>query len=153
MTVWTKVLIDCNFEVRRVSHTYIILDGVTNMAKQKLRKIAKNIGKQPKLKKKLAEYLASTHNKVTPDELTNMLLKGHRGYLAMTEKELTDLFDKKYESLTIQLQDLKTEEAELKTGIRKRSYWGDYGKGIKKVQEQIDQADTVYDALFEEVFL
>lgn len=120
------------------------------MAKKKLKKIAKNIAKQPKLKRKLAEYLASVHGRVSPNELETMLTKGHRGYLAISEKELTDLFDKKYEVLI-----KEKEEAVEKLADIGPSQWSSrhVAHTVKGCDIKISAADKIMDALFEDVFL
>ena len=69
------------------------------MSQRKLRKIAKNIKSQPKLKKVMATYLAENYGRLSNDEIKNILINGHRGFLAMSEKELTGLIDNEYDKL------------------------------------------------------
>ena len=67
------------------------------MTQKRLRKIAKNIVGQPKLKKDIAAFLAKNiHNdnkRLSTEQIQSMLINGNRGFLAMNEKELTDKFD------------------------------------------------------------
>ncbi len=120
------------------------------MSRPKLRKMAKNIKNQPRLKKILAEYLT----KRTFDEKNynaySMLLNGHRGFLAMSEKELTDKFDNVYIEL----------EEEVKAAEKDRleedpSSWGvGYLDGrVKDKKKILAKADKIYDEIFEELFL
>ena len=110
----------------------------------------KNIAKQPKIKKKLAKFLAESYGLVPVDIQQDMLINGHRGYLAMTEKELTDLFDKEYEKL---LADKKKREDTRDEHNHGSWEWAHYAADVEKVDKKIEQADEVYDSIFEEVFL
>ena len=105
-------------------------------------KIAKDMKNQPKLKKALATYIAE--NTRIPDTLT-LLLEGHRGYLAMTEKELTKIFDKMYEELTTSFKE--EQEAMIANPLKR------YGWKSTEYERKIKEADALYDSLFEQLFL
>lgn len=108
----------------------------------KLRKIAKNIQKQPKLKKLLAEYLAD-QPEFTID-VRKVKIYGHRGFLAMTEKDLTDMFDKHYEDLSKKLEEAEASKARL-------SPWET--NHMTSIKTRLTKAEQIYTEIFEEVFL
>ena len=105
---------------------------------------------QPRLKKVLAEWLTDDAIETRDYNIRPILYSGHRGFMAMGEKELTDLFDKRYEELDKRLQALKEELAENNQGG-----WGEerLGEKIKKQNDKLAAAEQVYTEIFEEVFL
>lgn len=117
--------------------------------KRRAGKIAKNVAKQPKVKKMMAEFLADIQYKKVPEaEIKKMLIMGHRGYLAMDEKALSKLFDQMYDHVCSEYE--KAVEGSKGTS----------GYGARIAEERIEQAkllvdlgDEIYDELFEEVFL
>jgi len=114
------------------------------MAKhKKLRKIAKSLKNQPKLKKILAEYLASV-NKAGFD-VEKALIYGHRGYMAMTEKDLTDLFDSHFEEIIENNNRILESEGT-------RSPWS-FERELEDSQSELDKANKISDLLFEQAFL
>lgn len=121
------------------------------MAKRRMRKIAKNIAKQPKHKKMMAEYVA-THSlhKFGSKEILDILIKGHRGYLAMDETKLSklfdDLYDKKVKELEKLVGDINSGDT-LPWGVSRRE------EAIQEAKMHIAKAETIYDEIFEEVFL
>ena len=106
-------------------------------------KIAKDIKNQPKLKKALATYIAENSEILDPIAL---LLEGHRGFLAMSEKELTKKFDEMYDGFNDQLKEAKTKLIETP-----RSWF--YVVAEKELTQKIKEADELYDSLFEQLFL
>lgn len=119
------------------------------MAKRRLRKVAKDIKKQPKLKKKIAEFLANNYN-LTMSEARQMLLKGHRGYLSMHEKELSDLFDAKYDEL---LSDIESKNEEIKEYEHDAWYVKIIRTDIDNISKIKQEAEEIYDAIFEGIYL
>lgn len=108
----------------------------------KMSKIAKDIKNQPKLKKALATYIAE--NTEIVDKVA-LLVEGHRGFLAMSEKELTKKFDEMYDEFNKRLQD---EKEAMQANPLKR-----YGWKTADYEARIKEADDLYDALFEQLFL
>lgn len=112
----------------------------------KMSKIAKDIKNQPKLKKALATYIAN-NTKVT--DITDLLINGHRGFLAMSEKELTKLFDDKYDEMNNSLKELDEKAAEASKAYLKHGYLNQK----KSIEQQLKEANELYDSLFEQLFL
>lgn len=114
-----------------------------------MRKIAKNIASMPQHKKKMAEFLARENvSKIKPDQLVEILTKGHRGYLAMSEDKLSKLFDQHFDHLTSELK--KAQDSGLENGAwaqRQRE------ERIETAKKKVAAAEAIYDEIFEEVFL
>lgn len=108
----------------------------------KMSKIAKDMKNQPKLKKALATYIAENTKISDPVAL---LVEGHRGFLAMSEKELTKKFDEMYEEFN---KRLKEEKEAMQANPLKQ-----YGWRTADYEARIKEADDLYDALFEQLFL
>lgn len=120
------------------------------MSKQRrMRKMAKNIASMPQHKKRMAEFLAKENaSKIDLKQVQEMLSKGHRGYLAMSEEKLGKLFDQHFDHLTAELK--KAEDSGLENGTwaqRQRE------ERIKIAREKVSAAEAIYDEIFEEVFL
>lgn len=116
--------------------------------KRRARKRAKNIQKQPKLRKMMAEFLGAQHVKnIDAEQIKEMLVMGHRGYLAMSEAKLTKLFDQHYDHLCSELE--KAEKMGDNTG------WGEGSKEnrVKNAKSNLMSAEAIYDAVFEDTFL
>lgn len=113
------------------------------MAKRKLRKKSKNIAKQPKLKKTISEFLADrTIVSTIKVDIKKMLIEGHRGFLAMKETDLCNLFDKEYERMLEKMEELSNEQMN----------WMTEGK-INALKEELKRAEAIYDIVFEDTFL
>lgn len=114
-----------------------------------MRKVAKNISSMPQYKKMMADFLAREHaGKVKITEIVEMLAKGHRGYLAMSEDKLSKLFDKHYDKICDELvKETNAEDA--------NSSWMSQRKEdrIKVIKERLQAAEAIYDEIFEKVFL
>lgn len=111
-------------------------------------KLAKDIKNQPKLKKALATYIAE-NTKVTADNMLDFLLEGHRGFLAMSEKELTNKFDAMYEGFHRRIAELESKIGEAQNSYTRSNIENE----IKSSEAKIKEADALYDALFEQLFL
>lgn len=101
----------------------------------------------------LAEWLADCQMTDVQLDLKKMLLNGQRGFLAMHEKELTNLFDKKYAELETK-KDALIEE--MKKYENRPNYAWEYQttkNQVEKIAAQLSAADIVYNEIFEEVFL
>jgi hypothetical protein len=108
----------------------------------KMSKIAKDIKNQPKLKKEIASFLAK-NSKIKNEQ--DVLLHGHRGFLAMTEKELTKEFDALVERTVKDLEFCKKEMAE------RPSHW--MASAISKNEILLKEAETVSSSIFDAIFL
>lgn len=109
----------------------------------KMSKLAKDIKNQPKLKKQLAEYIASN----TRADLKTILLEGHRGFLAMSEKELCGIFDEKVDGLKKTLAEY--EEIMKDPNLRQRRFEPE----LLSCKSKLKEAEALYDSLFEHLFL
>ena len=128
---------------------------------RKLRKRVKDVKKVPMLKKRIANWIADMDMSCNPDARSNasvkrMLLKGNRGYLAMSEKELCDIFDKVYQSLVNnefkQYEMLGVIDHDLLS--KPRYYWRDEQQRIDKIRKHfLDRADSIYNLIFEDLVL
>lgn len=107
----------------------------------RFRKIAKNIKNQPKLKKMLAKWLTEQFLTRGFYNAEEMLLKGHRGFLAMSEKELTNQFDKLYSDIEKEIE----EES-------KQNHWTTE-RELEAKTIALQSADVIYNEIFEQVFL
>lgn len=118
------------------------------MSKRRVKKVCKEIKKQPKLKKLLAEWLTEYTVQEHAYNPKKMLLEGNRGFLAMSEKELSDMFDKAYDALTerIEVYKVDLEDPELLKWDRKSIQ-----SKIERLEEQIGSALLVYDEIFENI--
>ena len=116
--------------------------------KRRMRKMAKNIAKQKKLKKMMAEFIAKREFKDIirdREKLMDMLVKGHRGLLAMNEKELADKFDKLYDQLD------SNKNLMLDVEFDDRGYY--WEENMKTLNQTIAEAEKIYGEVFEDVFL
>jgi len=114
------------------------------MSKKKLRKIAKNITNQPKIKKEIATFLV-VHD-ISRPHIDDVMMFGHRGFLAMSEKELTDRFDKLYESFLV----LKVKDDE----IRSQHIANGYKVTFPSYYDvKIEAAEKLYDSIIDELLL
>lgn len=120
------------------------------MSKQRrMRKVAKNIASMPQHKKKIADFLARENaGKIGIKQVQEMLSKGHRGYLAMSEEKLGKLFDQHFDHLVSELK--KAEDSGLENGSWAQRQREDR---IKTAREKVSAAEAIYDEIFEEVFL
>lgn len=115
------------------------------MTKRRMRRIAKNIKNQPRSKKLISEFLADIDEvtgKLIPENIRKMLIKGHRGYMAWSERELCDKFDKTYDQLTNSKLDIKS-----------TSRWAENDQKEKRRKALMDKANHIYDEIFEKLFL
>ncbi len=129
--------------------------------RRRLRKVAHDMKSQSRLKRIAAEFIAdlviSTHDRAIGGGLDyakvppykEMLMKGHRGYLAMNEIELTKLFDQVYDRLLEEQDSINKKFEEL--GKYDSTYVLDARNKMNK--GLISEADEVYDEIFEKVFL
>jgi len=109
-----------------------------------LRGISKKIKGDIFFKKKLAEFLADLEVDLGTTDVKSMLLNGNRGYLAMNEKDLCDIFDRQVEKLRNgQLSPLRFK------GVHPG--WSD--KGDKAAKQYLEYAESLYDLIFEKVIL
>jgi hypothetical protein len=106
---------------------------------KKLSKVAKKVKGDKKFKKLIADFLSDVQIRSGSYDLKMMLTVGFRGWLARTEDELCDEFDRVV---------LEIQEGKLK--VKPLSGWG---TGEKEREDVLAVADRIYDEIFERIIL
>lgn len=110
------------------------------MSKRRLN--ANKVAKQPKLKKDMAEFVASCEVRYNAEghkyNLVDLLWKGHRGFISFNEKELTKQFEKWYYKLEDDLKEIEADkiEREKSDPWRRGGHWeSEHDKNLRLLYE------------------
>lgn len=104
----------------------------------------KKLDRVPQFKKKVARFLSAIDiaNGVSPS-LHDILTLGHRGYIQYSEKELSKLFDKAYDKLLKDIQELeKLNQENTHDSWRRNNLLG-------SLRAQVSEADEIVATIFE----
>jgi hypothetical protein len=118
------------------------------MTSKRVKKRAKHIKNDRKLKRDLAEFLVMYTATWHHININDVLLNGHRGFLSMSEEELIKKFDSAY----IDLKQICMEMS--KSGEWKELT--DCGWSPSKLEitrAALSTAESIYNKLFEEIVL
>lgn len=111
------------------------------MAKGKMRAVAKQVKGDKQFKKLIANFLADVVIESKSYDIKEILTVGCRGYLAMTEDDLADLFDHFVKQIS---------EDEVK--ITGHTSWS-YNQAQSPKDRLLARADQIYDEIFERIIL
>jgi len=121
------------------------------METKKTRRLAKDLAKMPRFKKKIAEWL-TLHDGKRLDAM-QVKLTGHRGYLSMSEKELTDNFDSVVEGLVKLLESQQKELAEAIADRESTYEINRIKRYIEETESTLKTSEDIVNEIMEELVL
>ena len=121
------------------------------METKKTRRLAKDLTRMPRFKKKIAEWLTLHDGKSI--NILQVKLTGHRGYLSMSEKELTDSFDSVVEGLVKLLESQQKELAEAIADKESTYEINRIKRYIEETESTLKTSEDIVNEIMEELVL